>query len=256
MVVKFRRYGVKPLDISHYVHDKQCNCRGPFHRCRNTDLLSTLRGCKCDYGRMAQMSEFCCDDPRIVDTNLLLDPGFETYAPDDVIPQHFISPVGEPWGQTTVFSQTPYFPLQFWVRDLDPDTGSVHAWQHFAAGAGGNGGQWIQPIRKRDCEFNFPYSAIVQPGDLVTWTLRAKVSQTAGTPRSLMMIDWFSTGWSDVFPNPGTTVTPLTTSYATYTKSAVAPAGAHFCRVFYQPGSTGAHSDTEWFMEGVELLVQ
>lgn len=253
MVVKFRRYGVKPLDIRHYVQDKQCNCRGPFHRCRNTDLLSALRGCKCDFGRMKQMSEFCCDDPRITDVELLIDSGFEVQADED-IPAHFSAPIGEGWGQATFFTPA-YFNKQWYARTLSPDAGSKHAWAHFSAGAGGDATNWIEPIRKRDCVYNLGYSAIVQQGDLVVWSVRGKVSQLTGAPESRLMINFHASNWADIFPVPGTVTSSLSTSYATYSSSAIAPAGAKFCRVFWWPRTTGSHSDTEWFMDTCSLVV-
>lgn len=243
MVVKFRRYGDRPVDIKNFIQDKQCNCRGAFHRCRNTDLLSTLRGCKCATGRVMQLSNPCACIDTVVTSgeNIARDSTFEstplgpipmrTYFNDwegqlvDPITFDFII-----WNSSIVWTAE----SDDWtISDADPDTGSKHANWTGTSPSGYllldqnriclDGNRFDRsPVTPVDVE-PWLHSGVAATGDFLEISIRAK-----GNGSIQFGIDfWRMDGSFQNEVDPiGFSSVALSGSYTTYTASGVVSASS------------------------------
>lgn len=218
MTVKFRRYGNRPVDIANYVKDKQCNCRGPFHHCRNTDLLHVLKGCKCDHGRMTQLSNPCpCEEPVVYGTNILADPSFENHLAEtgggplaNEIPGVYICSGGSgaevlvpAWTDATPYSGSKWVgernipsgscqglnAAKWFISTASPRTGTYHARFTKTTNSSLQEPGWLIPTFGATCETtiqlpentrNFKTaSAVLNPGDFIRFKYYGKVSVAA-----------------------------------------------------------------------------
>lgn len=228
-----------------------------FAPCRDTDLVSVVRGCKC---RCRGGKGGCvqpCEDLYISGSNTLRDAGFESQlgtfgsGPNlaNDIP-HNVSTATSVlfrWPETTdgIFANDP--PLgddTYWFQDFtntltgrwsistaNPRSGSSHA---RIVSPGLADLRNLYPTRvfcnpnKSGGFVQFWYTAIVQPGDLMTFSIWATAN---GAADIVISGQWL--GLNRSFTGSFTQVQQsLSGSYAQKTNSQIAPAGAAAVQIF------------------------
>lgn len=255
-IVKFRRYGGQPADIRAFVRDKQCGCKGPFHRCRNTDILSVLRGCKCQVGRMIQMGGCPCTEDLILDVNVLVDPGIESEfayhgggPTGDQIPFINSSGTGPPylWAfddgvfVTTSLTKGHYVQggdNQKLLLTTNPHSGTYHLRSPNSFGVGERNWlsnfracfTWAEPSGQSIESF---YTARVESGLLVTYSVWWAAANAPGSTRtsanvSLRMFFYDATGTFLSGTSEVTDSATLPVAYIQHGMTAIAPTGASY----------------------------
>lgn len=221
-----------------------------FTPCRETTLQGSVRDCAGKCMNRGVRTNCPCQDLLEYGPNVLNDPGFEIYHS---IPEDTNLPTPRPVGG---YAQGPgaIAPNEKWVvvDASDPDFqgadgGSWHARADIGSGLGAKSTGHFYALEAWDCRWGLPYSARVEPGDLVTWSVRAKASQVfSGQPVARVYIGWRTIDNTSI-SFTAISETALTTSYATYSISAVAPANSYFCRTYYHPATLATSSQRIYF---------
>ncbi len=220
-----------------------------------------------------------CSESRILRPNVLLDPGFEsggdklgTRVPmQDNTPELFYPDIQ--YDDETGIPAAPtegYTPTLGWTADFDLHT--TGRYYEYATAAPYSGTYHMQSNTYGE-NINFDnlwavggkmcisghaqgwYSAIVQSGDVIVWSLFSRRTGTSGTLENgwrLLFLD--STGAS-VFSDTGSWILDLHISaYQAYTHNIVAPANAHYLQAAVETNTFGTpSSDTRVYHDEVVL---
>lgn len=115
------------------------------------------------------------------------------------------------------------------VSTWNPDSGYWHAlWVSWNQGGTGRGGNLPGEICVLNPWLSGPFSARVNPGDSVTWSVRATTAPYLGS-QALAHVRFYSGSYTNLAIVSGTPVT-LTASYQTVSMSTVAPPGTVYVR--------------------------
>lgn len=214
-------------------------------------LAETLAGSPCDCERLSSGTggTNICVEPLVIGSNVLRDPGFELHigktggGPDgDEIP-NTLSGGGLNWpseliGAASITASEASGWVNktgtgaFWkLSTANPDSGAYHA-RIIAPAAprklGALGFLTCEPLSTT----RVPVSGRVSGGSLVTFSVRSMADATTGTPKIRLELHFLQNagglpGASNEDPYQSALFN-LTTSYATYTFSAMAPALSYF----------------------------
>lgn len=226
--------------------------RRGLYPCRGSDLATALYDC-----RERHVHVLGCINPYVLG-EILADGGFEDGGggSGNEIPRIKSDGSGYIWDDDSVAPDQDIFAMQdsddatYLVETTDPRTGTYHLRFQDPDGSTTDVTHvevWL--IKDELCssgrptKFDRHYSAIVEPGDTVTFSCYAKATNLSGTPQIRLEYYVFDESADDFFdyleyvfsedPGSGSGELELTSSYELYSISSVMPAGAHYIQVSF-----------------------
>ncbi len=181
-----------------------------------------------------------CTEPLVLSANILRDPGFELMqglTGKTEIPELNLLWSTLTWQDSAVAPATvgwanqAYTNAAFWdLSSVGPETGTWSA--RIDGTTGTSTSTELAVIGLNGCGDGDFYSGRCAPSNFTRAACRAIVDSTAGTPYLDINMEWWREDGSFI-DSADLLNAPLTTSYATYQTSGVAPAESYFLRVYY-----------------------
>ena len=234
-----------------------------FAPCRETDLVSVVRGCRCRCrggGRgCVQPMENVCLETRVTGPNILRDPGFSSAGGGpggNEIPESDLFLAGSGGNGEMVWSDGTKAPhTEAWCSESV--AGRTKNWnyvggvaQYVKATSGGESlqqAQQLMPVGLVRCEdvpvtfLHTPLSAVVLPGDQITWTYAISISGTVTSPTAAAWISVYKADFT-LSSDSGSSFTTINGGTKTWT--VIAPALSKYVRCFVMTSWGGIASST------------
>lgn len=215
-----------------------------------------------------------CREPIVYGANILKDPGVELQLANfgggplgNEIPQFVGVPVtGLRWSDHTAGPSKSYFiqdqlaineTVRWHVSTANPRSGTYHL---RLSDTTNDAHPWVQLGQANGCPAGLPfYTAVVQPGDFVKWSMWAMASSTAILPIFSFYVLFMDAAYSYIGPFfQGADDTPLPSSYTQFSVEGFVPATAAYAELWiYGVGqddntATATHYDFDDFVLEVQ----